>query len=408
MPSLVAKLTPDQEKRRVVGEWRLEQRPGSPNWYRVTYDAEKKTNVCFSLRESSFDAAHAKLIAHVAGNPTQKRKDPSVVLLHDALDWYWEAHGKTVTSASSNKLAINYWKEFWKASTVIEGCTPVEQKKFHEWLRKKDLSEGYISRIVRIGRAALNGYRDNLFVTWVPRIKDNQTQADKDDADPKGRPLELEELAKLCRHADEPHLQILIAIMLNTICRPSAALELTAQQVDFKLNRVQLNPTGRRQTKKYRPHLPLTKYLKTILTAVMDQQIAEAQARGEAKFKVRHFVLFKGEPIKSVKTAWRTMVVRAGFVVPVEDMEDEYQRDEITPYSLRHTMARVLRDARVYEEERNVYLGHLRKGSARTGVIYAPDDPKYLAEPAAVIDAFMVKLAGEMEKQAKAEAKLAA
>lgn len=407
MPTGSQTILPSQEKRRVVGEWRLDQREDSPNWYRVRYDSEKKTYVWLSLRVTDFEEAYVKLLEIVAANPTEKRLDPSEVKLFDTLTWYWENHAKNLSSAPSVRTSIGYWRGWWKTNHKVDDVTPINVNKFVQHLRSSNLSEGYISRILRVGRAALNGYRDNLLVTWVPKIKDNQTQADKDEADPKGRPLSLEELAKLVRYASEPHLLIFIAIMLNTICRPSAALELAGKQVDFERGRVQLNPEGRRQTKKWRPELPLTGSLRAVLLKTEAEQ--RKYSRNPVKFKMGRYVLFGGKPIKSIKKAWRTMVRNAGFVVPVADLEDEYQNDEITPYSLRHTMARVLREARVYEEERNVFLGHKRKGSARTGAMYAPDDPVYLAEPAAVIDAFMEKLEAEIRRQvAEIEEKTAA
>lgn len=279
---------------------------------------------------------------------------------------------------------------------MIDDVTPKMVDKFVVHLRTKQCSEGYISRVLRVGRAALNAYRDNLFVAWVPKIKDNQTQADKDGADPLGRPLELEELARLVRYANVRHLYVFMMIMLNTLCRPGAAMELAKKQVDFKKDQVKLNPEGRRQTKKWRPVLPVTPFLRDVLVEEEAIQRKEAEARGEYDFKMKNYVVFQGEPIESIKTAWRGMVEAAGFVI---EKEDGVEREEITPYSLRHTMARVLREARVYEEERSVFLGHKRKGSARTSAIYSPDDPKYLKEPAAAIQDFMEKLGTEIARQ---------
>lgn len=54
-------------------------------------------------------------------------------------------------------------------------------------------------------------------------------------------------------------------IRLNTGCRGDAARDLQPFQIDWDAGLVILNPTGRQQTKKFRPIVPLTDYLRGYL-----------------------------------------------------------------------------------------------------------------------------------------------
>jgi integrase len=218
---------------------------------------------------------------------------------------------------------------------------------------------------------------------------------DRDEVEPKGRPVSAKELARLVVAQPSPHMHVFMAIMSNTLCRPGAALELTKAQVDFEKNRVNLNPKGRRQNKKYRPIVPLTPTLKTILLNEEARQIAWAEKHGIENFKFSHYIIYKRKPVQNVKTSWRNMVVEAGFVVEEEGKET---REPITPYSIRHTLSRELKRARIPSEEIGTFLGHRPKGSARTTDIYTddPDDPNYLMHAAAIVEAFQRRLREEV------------
>ena len=157
---------------------------------------------------------------------------------------------------------------------------------------KPKLSEGYISRILSVGRAALKRVQRDGKVALVPYIPDNETKAQKLDKTAKGRPLTLEELARLFLCAEAPHLKLFMTIMATTLCRPDAAFDLGPNQVDSNGGIINLNPEGRRQTKKYRPKVPLTKSLRPHLKGC----------------KTATFVAYRGKRVSEINTAWNTMV----------------------------------------------------------------------------------------------------
>ncbi|WP_168220256.1 hypothetical protein [Azospirillum thermophilum] len=71
--------------------------------------------------------------------------------------------------------------------------------------------------------------------------------------------------------------------------------------------------------------------------------------------------------------------------------------ERVTPYSIRHGMAREMRKRRVPTEQISLFLGHLPDGSAATTSIYAPYEPGFLADALEAIEEVM----GEMRKHLK-------
>ena len=83
------------------------------------------------------------------------------------------------------------------------------------------------------------------------------------------------------------------------------------------------------------------------------------------------YVLFRGKPVKSIKKSFNLAVRRAGLP------------REVTPYSLRHTMATELRKRKVPEWELKGIIGH-HKGVTEGYAIYGP---AYLSDGRKAIDA---------------------
>ncbi|MFB2550173.1 site-specific integrase [Ensifer soli] len=158
-----------------------------------------------------------------------------------------------------------------------------------------------------------------------------------------------------------PHVFTFSMIMLNTLSRPEAVLELTPAQINIEDRLVRLNPKGRKQTKKYRPTVPLTDTLLPFVRAM----------------NVPAFVMWNGRPVKSVKKTFEKAVERAGL------------SSEITPYSLRHTMAKELRKRAVPAWEVKGMLGHKIPGVTED---YAEYDPDYLSKGRQAIDAYFKEL----------------
>lgn len=361
----------------VVGDYWLTERPPSKYWHRAHYDSATRQTVVRSLGTADLQEAKTALLNYVAARPAANNADPSTVTLHTILKWYWETYAKELPSHEMQEIAIGYLADHFSASLRLTDITPDRVQAFATKHRKLGHSEGYISRILSVLRAALKRAHKHMIVSMVPFIPDNQTQAQRDEVEPKGRPLELDEMARLFAVKKPAHMELFMAILLNTMTRPAAALELTPDQVDFEEGVIDLNPPGRVQTRKRRPVLPLTESLRGVLTRIQ-------RAPGT------RYVQYRGEPVKSVKTAWRKIVVDAGFVVEEEGKET---REPITPYSIRHSLARHLMKQRVSLDEIGGFLGHKpRTKISSATTTYAPIEADYLRPAAKLIDAYVRRL----------------
>jgi len=293
-----------------------------------------------------------------------KNHRPQNALLEDVtiaqvLISYWEEHGKNVASAPSIKISSRYCAEYWDDKTIDDLRSRREQESFQKWLRGKGLSDSSINRTVMVLKAACNRAWANGEILGVPKF----SMLTITDAPPRGRPLEKHEVRALLQNANSDHIRRFIWLMLGTCSRPDAIFDLQTPQVDFERGLIQLNATGRKQTKKRRATVRLPKTLVPILKEVEEG----------------YYITFRGKPVKSVKGAWRKLRTRAELT------------DDVQPYSLRHTMARHLRASGVDSWAVSNQLGHIKEGTSITSV-YASADPSYLKEPLRVIDEYLADL----------------
>jgi hypothetical protein len=70
--------------------------------------------------------------------------------------------------------------------------------------------------------------------------------------EPKGRPMEIEEIQKLYAKGT-PHLRMFIAWMLGSAARLEAILDVHSRQVDLSHKLIDLNPPGRGRTRSIGP-----------------------------------------------------------------------------------------------------------------------------------------------------------
>jgi integrase len=345
---------------REYGDYWLAKRSDSPSYYICWYDARFRKVIRRTTGCADFQDADEVLRFTYLRNPRSLR--PGEPALLEVLSWYWAGHASKVNKPSSNATALRHWLEYFDHRTAIIKLEPTEIFKFWDHLRTIGLSEGSISRITALGRAAISRATAHGLILDAPKIPSNLRGVDLSYVPPMGRPLSMKEMAALFAAPKPPYLQVFLMIMANTLCRTSAALELGPAQVEFEYGVVHLNPKGRRQTKKRRPTVPLTKTLRRTLEALSGER----------------YVLRKGLPIENIYPAWQRLVRDAGFATG----------SRITPYSIRHSMARSLRSRRVPMEQLSVFMGHRPDGASPMTVRYAPYDPDFLSDAANKIDTY--------------------
>src|SRR3954453_6090070 len=342
------------------GKYWLGKRPNSDMLCRCWYDGSSRQTRRASLGTNDLQEAELRLAQWVVENRALRNDRPQDVPLETVLVRYYKEHASKLPSAEQARFALAKWSDFF-GEAVIADMTPQRQEAFVVHLRQGGASDGYVSRVLSVGRAALNRAWKRQEIASAPFILDVEKGA------PRERRLSPAEVAALLRAAATvPHLLTFAMIALNTLARPEAILDLTPFQIDIENRLIHLNPPGRKQTTKYRPVVPITETLLPIVSNV----------------KADRIVNWHGKPIASIKKGFCTIVQRAGLSA------------DVSPYTPRHTIATELRKRGVPAWEVAGMLGH-KSGSYRTTEIYAKFDPSYLGEAARVVDAYFADLRNE-------------
>jgi hypothetical protein len=362
-------MSKQQDRPGQIGSYWLSKKPRrdrtDETWCRTWYDERTRQTRRVSLGTPDFQAAALKLAEWVVAHERQYGQAPDEVLIDTVLLNYWNDHAQHLASARTARLNLSDWQEFWEGYTVAD-ITPKEQAQFRAWLAKRGTGPSGIDRILSTGRAALNRAAKWQEVSSVPHIFGTLTASAKRGRKPRGRPITPEELARLFNAARSRHMMMFLLIASNTLARPAAALDLGPTQFDPVHCLLDLNPPDRNQNKKYRPIVPVTPTLLPWLRLPV----------GPSDRYVSH----RNKPIGSILHAWRITRDSAGL------------DKRVTPYSIRHGMAREMRKRRVPTEQIKLFLGHLPSGSDATTSIYAPYDPDFVSDAVRAIEEVMLEV----------------
>jgi integrase len=176
-----------------------------------------------------------------------------------------------------------------------------------------------------------------------------------------------------------------LIISLLTGGRPEAVLELTPAQRARDAGLLDLNPSGRRQNKKYRPIVREPKALTAWLDYWETEMLAARRKRepGSLDVDISSDSYCAYASVESVQTAIERLRSK--------NTQKVVKLPRLSAYSFRHKIATVLRKARLSEDEIGVQLGH-RREAARTTAGYGEWDSRYLKGVAGALDAWFVQL----------------
>ena len=351
-----------------LGEYWLSKQSRSDAWCRTWFDAQTRQTKRVSLRTAEFEEAKQRLTDWFVLRHSKSQEQPEDAVLAGIFARFYEHHGQTLQSAADVKRTLRYWLEFHKDSSVLEATQQIRQEEFRRWLSvDKGLSAASVRKSLIIGKSALNWAWKRGEISQVPYIE----LVKPPKPEPKGRPLEIREVAELMRRSKDHHVSVLIAFMLGTAARTAAILELNLQQVDDERGLIMLNPEGRAQTKKYRPTVRLPQQLEPYIRARKNRNAFEP------------LICYRSSGVASVKTAWNSI------------RKESKLAGNVQTYSFRHTMARWLRMKGVPAWEVASQLGH-KTPEYSTTEIYAPYDPAHLSHAVEAIDDFLGQVACEL------------
>ncbi len=351
-----------------IGDYWLSKQARSDVWCRTWYDSNSRQTRRSSLREEDFELAKQKLTDWFVLQHSKPTQEIAQATIAEIFARFYEHHGQTLVSARDVKRNLNYWLDFHEDATVEEAADQQQQTKFRDWLHKtRGMSLASVRTCLLIGKSALNWAwkRGEIAqIPYIPLVKPPKPE-------PKGRPLEVDEVVKLFAHAKQQHIRTLMAFMIGTAARTGAMLDMTIDQIDIERHLIHLNPEGRPQNNKFRP------------TVKLPSQLLEYAAERSKQVSGSMLISFNDKPVASVKTSWRKLVSDCKF------------NGNVQTYSFRHTVARWMRMQGVPAWEVAAQLGH-KAPDFTTTEIYAPFDPTYLSKAVAAIDDFFGLVACEL------------
>lgn len=249
-----------------------------------------------------------------------------------------EAEG--IASTSRQRDAWKAMKPFW------ENVDPdlIDREMAQSYARQRGMAPATVRYELGMLSVALRWARERRHIPRAPEIWRPEPP------ERKVRHLTRGEFDKWFDQVKAAHARLYVELGLATMARPTAILELTWNRVDFDRGTVDLNPSGRRQTRKRRPVVPLN-------------QDALDALREAYRGRQSRFVVERGaQQVKSIKKAFQAASERSGI--------------HVTPYTLRHTGAVWAAEAGVSMAELAQFMGH--DDSATTEKHYARFSPGHL------------------------------
>ena len=351
-------MSKQRQYERQFGRYKLTKRDGSESWYAQWYDESEQKTQRLSLRCSDLDEAERRLAEQFILHEPMRRDDPGNVPLTVVLERYFDRHAKHKRSAGEARRAIDRLIAFFGDLSVAD-LTPEEQRRYVRQMQSRGLARGTIKReIVGVLRPALTHAYDNGELDRIPPVLKG---AEFGPDAVRERLLLPGEIAALWDAANTDRMRMFLVLSINTLSRPEAIFDLTRTQADLTRGLLDLNPSGRQQTKKHRPTVPITRTLHPWLAACESE----------------YFVNYRGRRVTNLAKHFRQTRDAAGLDA------------DVVPYTIRHTMATELRSRGVPAWEVSGFLGHRTHGTTERYAKFAPD---HLSAAVTALDAYCREL----------------
>lgn len=376
------------------GQW-IDVEPGRKGFYRYWYDERSGRVKRKALASVAIEAAKEELIA-LLGFEISTR-DPREVFLFDVLNHYQTNYAepkgyKQMAAVRRASALVDAAFQSFMGSPTVSDLTRLNQRRLWAHMASESgLSAKSIMTYMISVRAAVH----YASVPQLILINDEQVEVQMLDSPvtvfcnqeeiaehiggevSKAREFipNYPQLGKWIDAIEEEDDFRYVIIALNTCARNEAIFDLTiSKQVDHEFGTIDLNPVGRRQTKKRRPIIRMTTNLAAWFAHWGDDKpIRQYQDTVEKRLNKI------GKPTLDTEGN----VTDVGLGMP-----------EMTCYTLRHFIATSLRRASfpVSREQRSKWLGHTVNEGSKTTDMYEKFDPDYLEEPMRATEEIMAKL----------------
>jgi integrase len=361
------------------GKTRLDKFGHSPHYFivgRILGTKNGKLRISTGTpNEAEAELVHArwKLDNHAA-----EKAEAEQPRIAPFLSWYYDTHASKIASWDAAKYTVPLLIECFGSYAVRDLITMDIVNEYKEQRLKDGKKPSTVNRELSVLRAALNlAHEKKILFDRPPVIKDiPQQKCDEEKTVTKTFTVQqLKQLVRLSKRF--PALYRFVIIGIATEARPDAIMGLTPHQIDFDNDLIYLNPEKRKQTRKYRPVVPLPPALKPLLRAwIKEDNLGLKDPFVRAPRSGPH-----GINLSSLRYNWRQVVKdkKTGM-----GLEGHYILK-----SIRHTVATWLARKKVPEKERSIQIGHERvENRNKMTAVYEHgwDDPDYLQHACAAIN----------------------
>lgn len=315
--------------------WRRTGRGGG-KYYVVWRDANKRPQKR-SLDTADAATAQDRLVAHVLEHGTFEAEPTAGMTVHELITHHYETYARHLASCEQAFHHSNILRERLGHLT-LDRLTVREQERFVDWIRETGRSSGYAARIMSDLRKAVSlACERGELAEPIRIIKVKPTRKRVAPV------LTIEALAALWTAAEgDFHGSMYLVLALGTAGRPAAILDLTRDRVREDLRTVQLLPKGKEQNHKRRPVVPLVEPVKLWARLVPQG----------------HLVHIDRHPLQSIRSTFKRLRDRAGLPA------------EVTPYSLRRSVATHLKRLGVPTDDISFLMGHKVAAASATTLLY--------------------------------------
>lgn len=378
------------------GQW-INEEPGRKGFYRYWYDEGSRRVKRKALLALDLDQAKEELI-ELLGVDVPSTKAPGEVYLFDVLKHYQDNYAapkgyKQMAAARRASVLVYAAFQSFLGSPKVADLTRTNQRRIWKHMATEaGISAKSIMTYMIAVRAAVNyaslpqivtidGNEEEIQLLEAPiSIFCNQEEIAEHIGGNVSKPREyiptFQNLGRWIDAIEEEDDFRFVIIMLNTCARNEAIFDLDiSKQADFEYGTLDLNPQGRRQTKKRRPIIRMTTNL-----------MAWFEHWGDDK------------PIRQYQDTVEKRLNRLGKPPETDEhggpIRPDLKMPDMTCYVLRHFMATNMRRVSfpVSREQRSMWLGHSVTSGSKTTDWYEKFDPDYLEEPMRATEEIIAKL----------------
>ena len=377
---------PREESPCIVGDYWLDKRRDgrSPNWQIATYRARQV--IYRSTHTELLDDAKARIHAYVEEQRSKQRQPADEAKVVPLLVTYWKERGSKAINNDQTGRSIRTFIAFLLqdsagANAVVTDLTPALFERFREWrmaphgfniawggeqfdYASEGVSGATVQRNINDIRAGVYYAESNMRIPLAPRIGDIDQRY---QSAPRDTVLSIEQLGQIAWYSFHfPELFRFVALQMVTSVRPTAANNFDpSRQFDERSNLIDLQPGALPQTKKRNAIIPAIRPIRPVLRAWAKEG---------------------AHPVKSRKTAWRTM--RRALGLP----------DDVHAKTIRHTIATMLYEMEwVPERQISEMLGHGSDLHA-TSKIYAKYRPEKMGKVVKALSIIWLQVSQEARK----------